>query len=52
MRFSSHANNKVNNIYVLRKGFVQGINGTTIYVEDIYKHNFTEPNKNFVLSLH
>ena len=31
---------------------VQGINGTTIYAEDIYKHNFTEPNKKFVLSLH
>ena len=52
MSFSSHANNKVNNIYVLGKGFVQQINGTTIYAEDIYKHNFTEPNKNFVLSLH
>ena len=52
MSFSSHANNKVNNIYVLGKGFVQQINGTTVYAEDIYKHNFTEPNKNFVLSLH
>ena len=52
MSFSSHANNKVNNIYVLGKDFIQGINGTTIYAENIYKHNFTEPNKKFVLSLH
>ena len=52
MSFSSHANNKVNDIYVLGKDFVQGINGTTVYAEDIYKHNFTEPNKKFVLSLH
>ena len=44
MSFSSHANNKVNNIYVLGKDFVQGINGTTIYAEYIYQHNFTEPN--------
>ena len=52
MSFSSHANNKVNNIYVLEKDFVLGINGTTIYAEDIYKHKFTKPNKKFVLSLH
>ena len=26
--------------------------GTIIYVEKVYKHNFTEPNKKFVLSLH
>ena len=26
--------------------------GTTIYAEKVYKSNFTEPNKNFVLSLH
>ena len=50
--FFSHANNKVNNIYVLGKDFVQGINGTTIHAEEIYKHNFTELNKNLVLSLH
>ena len=49
MSFSSHANNKVNNMYVLGKDFVQGINGTTIYAEDIYKHNLTEPNKSLYL---
>ena len=32
------------NIYslVLGKDFVQGINGTTIYAEKLYKINFTE----------
>ena len=30
MSFSSHANNRANNIYVLGKDFIQGINGTTI----------------------
>ena len=52
MNFSSHSTNKTQNIYVLGKDFVQGINGTTIYAEDIYKHNFTAPDKKFVLSLH
>ena len=33
-------------------GSVQGINGTTLYAEKIYSQNFTQPNKNFVLSLH
>ena len=65
MSFSSHERNKANNIYVLGKDFIQGVTtigptsvgsskskGTTIYVETLYKHNFTEPNKKFVLSLH
>ena len=52
MPFSSHSTNKASNIYVLGKDFVQGINGTTIHAEKIYKHNFTTPNKKFVLSLH
>ena len=33
MSFSSHSTNKANNIYVLGKEFVQGINGITIYAE-------------------
>ena len=45
MSFSSHSTNKANNIYVLGKDFLQGINGTTIYPEKNYKHNFTTPNK-------
>ena len=52
MSFTSHSTNKTNNIYVLGKDFIQGINGTTIYAEKIYKTNFTAPNKKFVLSLH
>ena len=39
MSFSSHSTNKANNIYVLVKNFVQGINGKT-------------SNKKFVLPLH
>ena len=31
--FSSHSTNKANNIYVLSKDFVQGINDTTLYAE-------------------
>ena len=49
---SSHVNNKKNNILVLGKDFVQGINGTTIYAEKLYKINFTEKIKKFCLSLH
>ena len=52
MSSSSHANNKKNNILVLGKDFVQGINGTTIYVEKLCSINFTENNKKFCLSLH
>ena len=40
------------NILVRGKDFVQGINGTAIYAEKLYKINFTEKNKNFCLSLH
>ena len=49
---SSHATNKTQNIYVLGKDFVQGINNTAIYAEKIYKTNFTEESKKFLLSLH
>ena len=48
MSSSSHANNKQNNILILGKDFVQGINGTTIYAEKLYSINFTRNNKNFV----
>ena len=54
MNFSVHATNRANNIYVLGKELVQGINGTTIYVEkNFYSYrSFTYPDKKFVLSLH
>ena len=47
-----HSNNKANNIYVMGGGIVHGINDTTLYVEKIYSQNFTQPSKNFILSLH
>ena len=43
---------KKNNILVLGKDFVRGINGTTIYAEKLYKINFTEKNIKFCLSFH
>ena len=52
MSSSSHANNKISNILVLGKDFVQGINGTTVYTEKEYSINFTENNKKYTLSLH
>ena len=42
MSSSVHANNKINNILVLGKGFIQGINNTTIYAEETYSINFTK----------
>ena len=52
MSFSSHANNRANNIYILVKDFVQGINGTILYAEKLHTTDFTQPDKRFVLSLH
>ena len=49
---SSHSTNKTQNVYVLGKDLVQAINNTTIYTEKIYKTNFTEQSKRFILSLH
>ena len=49
---SVHANNKVNNVLVLGKSFIQGMNGTTIHAERMYSTNFTVDNKRFCLSLH
>ena len=51
-KHSIHSTNKTQNIYLMGKDFIQGINGTTIYTENIYKTNFTEHSKEFVLSLH
>ena len=52
MSSSVHANNKVNNLLVLGKALVQGINGTTIYAEKMYSTNLSVNNKKFRLSLH
>ena len=47
-----HANNKVNNVLVLGKAFIQGINDTTIYAEKMYSTNFSADNEKVCLSLH
>ena len=52
MSFSTHATNKANNIYVMSKDFIQGINDTTLYAEKEFRNNFTELGVKFVLSLH
>ena len=31
---------------------VQGINNRTLYADEVYCQNFTQPSKKFVLSLH
>ena len=49
---STHANNRSNNILVLGKDFIQGINGTTIYAEKMYRSNFTVYGKKVCLNLH
>ena len=52
MSSSIHTANRANNIYVMGKEFIQGINGTTIYAEKLFHNNFTELGEKFVLSLH
>ena len=52
MSSSIHATNRANNIYVMGKDFIQGINDTTIYAEKNFYRNFTDRCKKFVLSLH
>ena len=52
MSRSIYANNKKNNILVLGKDFIQGINGTTIYTEKTYSINFTKTQVKFCLCLH
>ena len=49
---SIHATNRANHIYVMGRGFIQGIHDTTIYAEKNLYRNFTDPGKKFVLSLH
>ena len=43
---------QANNIYVLGKDFIQGVNGTATYAEKMYKTDFSEHDEKFVLSLH
>ena len=51
MSSSIQATNRANNIYVMGKGFIQGINDTTIYAEKLLNNNFTEFGVKFALSL-
>ena len=50
--FSVHKTNRANHIYLMGTGLTQGINDTTIYAEKNFYRNFTDPGKNFLLSLH
>ena len=52
MSSSIHASNKTKNILVLGKDFMQGIDHTTIFAEEMYSINFTKTNTKFCLSLH
>ena len=52
MSSSVHVTNRANNIYVMGKSFIQGINDTTICAEKLFHNNFTEFGVKFVLSLH
>ena len=47
---SAHANNRTNNILVLGKDFIQGLNDTKIYAEKIYSANFSATGLRFSLS--
>ena len=52
MSSSTHATNKANNILVLGKDFIQGINNTKIYAEKMYSINFSTTERRLWLSLH
>ena len=49
MSFSKHVNNKVNNIYVMSKDYIQKINDTTIYREKMFYRNFTDPGQVYII---
>ena len=51
MSSSVHATNRANNIYVMGKEFIKGINDTIIYAEKLFHNNFTEHGVNFVLNV-
>ena len=52
MNFSVHKTNRANHIYVMGTGLTQGIHDTTLYAEKNFYRNFTDPGKQFMLSLH
>ena len=52
MSSSTHSNNRANNILVLGKDFIQGINGTAIYADKMYSVNLSATRTRLCLSLH
>ena len=47
-----HIKNKGKDILTLGEGLTQGLHDTTLTAEAIYRINFTQPNKRFVLILY
>ena len=52
MSFSVHKTNRANHIYLMGTGLTQGIHDTTLYAEENFYRNSTDPGKKFMLSLH
>ena len=48
----THTNNKTGRILVFGRYFIQGKDGTIIYVGKMYSANFTAANKKFCLRLY
>ena len=47
-----HIDNKGKDVLILGVGPTQGLDGTTLTAEAIYRINFTQSGKRFILSLH
>ena len=52
MSSSVHVDNKGKDTLILGEGPTQGLDDTILTAEAIYPINFTQPNKEFVLSLY
>ena len=52
MSFSVHKTNRANHIYLMGTGLTQGIHDTTLYAEENFYRNSTDPGKKIMLSLH
>ena len=52
MSSSTHATNRANNILVLGKDFIQGINNTAIYTKKMCSISFSATGRRLCLSLH
>ena len=49
MSSSANSNNRANNILVLSKDVIQGINGTTIYAQNMYSISLSETRLRLIL---